>query len=81
MSYKDLNGLERDIGKLRYLYRPWLLKMRPHIDRFKARPTPHNFTNLCTESSRADPYVNGHIMAVSTGLVIVIIAGLGYLAI
>jgi hypothetical protein len=65
---KDLrgkDGLERDVAKLGNLMGPWRLKMKPHTARFLKRPTPHNFTNLCTESSRADAYVNGHIMSVA----------------
>jgi hypothetical protein len=67
-GYKDKDGLERDIAKLKHLYTPWKAAMAPHWKRFKKKPTPHNFTNLCTESSRADDYVNGHIMAVSFGI-------------
>jgi hypothetical protein len=45
--------------------------MEPHIKRFKSKPMPHEYTNLCTESGRAEPYFNGHIMAVATGLSII----------
>lgn len=58
------DGLERDIAKLKLLYGPWKRKMAPHWKRWKKSPLPHDTTNLCTESSRADPYVNGHIMSV-----------------
>jgi hypothetical protein len=72
------DGLERDLAKLENLTGPWKVAMAPHIKRFKKKPLPHEFTNLCTESSRADAYVNGHIMAVSYGvLAAVIIAQAG----
>jgi hypothetical protein len=70
------DGLERDIAKLKSLSGPWKTYMAPHIKRFKKRPTPHNFTNLCTESSRADDYINGHIMAVYFGVSLMVIIGL-----
>ena len=66
------DGTERDIAKLRNRLGPWRQAMKPHFKRFFKRPTPHTFTNLCTESSRADAYLNGHIMAISTGLIILI---------
>jgi hypothetical protein len=72
-GYKDKDGLERDIAKLKALSIPWKAAMAPHWKRFKKKPTPHNGTNLCTESGRADPYVNGHIMAVGIGIVAFII--------
>jgi hypothetical protein len=70
------DGLERDVAKLKHLYTPWKAAMAPHIKRFKKKPTPHTFTNLCTESSRADAYVNGHIMAVYFGVSLLVIIGL-----
>jgi hypothetical protein len=77
-DYKNLDGLELDIAKLKRLYPAWKVAMAPHIKRFKKKPLPHEFTNLCTESSRADAYVNGHIMAVGIGIAaITIIAQAG----
>jgi hypothetical protein len=70
------DGLARDVAKLKHLYRPWKLKMNPHLHRFYRKPLPHEFTNLCTESSRADAYINGHIMAVSYGVLMSIVIGL-----
>jgi hypothetical protein len=70
-NFKGMNGIERDIAKLKNRWGPWRVAMTPHFKRFAKKPSPHNYTNLCVESSRADAYVNGKIMAVSTGLVIV----------
>jgi hypothetical protein len=75
-SLEDKDGLERDVAKLKELNGPWKAAMAPHIKRFKKKPTPHNFTNLCTESSRADAYVNGHIMAVYFGVSLLVVIGL-----
>jgi hypothetical protein len=72
-DYEYENGLKRDIGKLKHLYPAWKAAMHPHWKRFKKKPTPHNGTNLCTESGRADAYVNGHIMAVGIGIIALII--------
>jgi hypothetical protein len=75
-NYENKDGIQRDVAKLKYLLGPWRLKMKPHFKRFFKKPLPHEFTNLCTESSRADAYVNGHIMAVSYGLLMLVIGGL-----
>ena len=66
------DGLERNLDKLQNKWGPWRAAMKPHLKRFFKKPTPHNFTNLCTESSRANAYVNGHIMAVYIGLQIIV---------
>ena len=58
------DGLARDIAKLKAGYGPWRTAMSPHFKRWLKRPLPHETTNLCTESGRADPYFNGHIMVI-----------------
>jgi len=63
-DYEDKDGLERDVAKLRHLYGPWKKAMAPHWKRYLKKPLPHEFTNLCTESGRAEPYFNGHIMTI-----------------
>jgi hypothetical protein len=72
----DKDGLERDIAKLQNKWGPWRAAMKPHFLRFLKRPSFHNHTNLMTESSRADAYVNGHIMAIYFWLSFVLSTGL-----
>jgi hypothetical protein len=74
----DKDGLERDIAKLQNRIGPWWVHMKPHVIRYLKWPSTHNGTNLCTESSRADDYVNGHIFSVyyylSSSIIVVISA-------
>ena len=74
--YEGKDGLARDIAKLKHRYGPWKGAMLPHWVRWKKRPFPHETTNLCTESGRADAYFNGHIMTVYLHLSVVWTIGL-----
>ena len=75
-NYKGKDGLERDIAKLRSTYR--IMKNGPLVKdawrRLKARPTPHNWTNLRVEQHRVGDnaeYYTGHREALKdAGMVI-----------
>ena len=74
-DYEGLDGLERDVAKLKSLRGPWREKMKPHFKRWRKKPFPHETTNLCTESGRADAYYNGHLMTIYLHITLFIMIG------
>jgi len=83
-----LDGIRRDLNKLwnAVAYQQRSPVVREAYSRFKATPTPHNYTNCCVESCKDEnakdaSYLGGHVIAVSLGLNIVLAAAVAALII
>jgi hypothetical protein len=68
-KYYHLDGIERDIAKLKDEYVVWWTAVRPILWEFitlegGVSEIGHNFTDLFVEGRRASPYFSGHIGAV-----------------
>jgi predicted phosphohydrolase len=65
-DYEGKEGLARDIAKLQKLWRDVYVPAmkQPWAEFKKGKNKFHEFTNLLTESGRAEPYVFGHMVAV-----------------
>lgn len=69
-----MDGLERNIWKLRSEWRHVQQVMQPHCQRFFRRPDSHAYVNLFVEARRASPYLFGHIDAVLYPVLMVALA-------
>jgi hypothetical protein len=60
--YQGMDGLRRDIAKLKYTGGIWWDYMWPEIKRVLKWPSPHNVTNFWVEGCRAEAYFFGHVL-------------------
>ena len=76
-DYEGLDGLQRDICKLRCEGAIWREHMKPEVCRWLKKPWSfHLMTNLWVEACRGSPYFFGHVMMMTTVLSGSLIAGL-----
>lgn len=81
-SYKNMEGLKRNIYKLIEHGRPWARGMRPHIRRlFTDWRVLHNYVNVLTEAARTQPggdydaaYVYSHLVGVPVTVALILMA-------
>lgn len=65
-EWKDLDGVEKNIDKLKKEWAKLSAEMKPHWKRFFKSPfDTHSYVNLFVESRRLSPYLTGHIDAVT----------------
>lgn len=62
MTWRDKDGLEKDLDKMGKEWIKLKAEMKPHWIRFFKKPYDgHSFVNLFVESRRISPYFTGHI--------------------
>jgi hypothetical protein len=64
-EWRDLDGVEKNIDKMKKEWAKLSIEMKPHWKRFFKSPfDTHSYVNLFVESRRLSPYLIGHIDAV-----------------
>lgn len=64
-EWRDLDGIEKNIDKMKKEWAKLSVEMKPHWKRFFKSPfDTHSYVNLFVESRRLCPYLIGHIDAV-----------------
>lgn len=61
----DLDGIEKNLDKLKKEYAKLRDGMKPHWQRFKSEKDTHSYVNLFVEAMRLSPYLIGHIDAIA----------------
>ena len=83
-KHKDLDGLAKNLDKMKKGWKKIRPELQPHIDRFKggswfSRGKDNKFhtgLNIFTEATRLDPYLMTHIYVWTIGVMLLISLGL-----
>lgn len=75
---RDLDGIEKNIDKLKKEWVKTREHLKPEWQRFLKRPwDTHTYVNLFVEARRVSPYLTGHVDAVLY-LALIILAVVGW---